>query len=793
MRNKLTIFILALLPILGVGQTITGTVDLSRYYTKAQVDSVINAAKLGVVTPPPVVTLPDCKQGPEIRTISDVTATGLKVVFHGVDVFGIDFKVNNAAGQTVSQGAIEPKSNTLLIPYTKQAPGSYTLILSGNTCKGTSSKAFTISGETGSIVEPPVIVVPPTEVPTGQARIIEQVIPFPGHMKLQKVKVQGGWLYSDTRKRSETGLREGFYIFYEVNGKRIVTDQLKDYFVSEKSRAVSITKSAFKNGITDWWRTSPTHGGDDANQGYFQPGHTYAARASDIIVVDNALFPSGYDPVNNQRVQWPDLVANTTAKESFIYVMPKGDTPLETMISKGVNRFSGQTLHSLGEPKNSQMIAAGYGYNEVPISPVIFSWTDKLGHDEWIGPRGRATEDMYRNGVLWKRKGETIDDWPFIWNRRYLLTPEGAQEPMTEEEGRYAGRLFGVDYPLNILETSEQSHAISSHWSFVRTFSDEWHKRLSERWAGTGKSILTAWNYFSDMGMNHSWGSAQDRKDAFRKDLSAWPENPMLPGRNLEKFTAYCVPMYFNFTSAGYETAYELALQYYVQKKTGKHCIVFPAETLENNPNGSVQWRMPDGKYYHKDKLPQDPSIIIAAGALSRIFCKALVPWAFHSYNTKRFGLYNYYIQQNWQQKGLWVPNGNAETQTADINTSNIIGDTPATTPSQGVTDNLAFGKDWAERVFAPTDGGTDEWLRYQMDAGAWVEPKNDWADDAIDAREAKRPLVFSRWKNGIISVLICNAGAQDADAHTIRFQVKGKEYERTIAGIVPHMENLSY
>ena len=487
------------------------------------------------------------------------------------------------------------------------------------------------------------------------------------------------------------------------------------------------------------------------------------------------IFPKEYDPYNDQLVQYSSILPNKSRDEKFIMHVPMGSDDIDVLIAKGINRFTKGNLFNLGEAETNVRIPDGLSYDDVPTAPILFGKSDVLGYDDWVDANGPST------------------NWPFIWNRRYYLTPPGATEPMTYEEGRNKGNQYGTHNALYIFETEEQSHALSYTWSCVKGWSETWHARINQTWGGTGKLILTAWNYFRDMGVNTGTGTPTDRKNLFRSPLSAWPSNPMLPGGNLELFTAYCVPMYFRSPNAGFGIGYNLALQYYVQKKTGKNCIVFPAHRNENNPNGITEWRMTEGKYYHRQKLPQDASLMLMAGALGRVFCKGIVPWGFGGRDTRPFRVNKYNIDQGWESPGLWVPDGNGETETADVNTSPALAYSDQVEPANGVLDNLLFGKYLADRTFGITEGGVDEWLRYRVDGGSWYEPVNDWADDAINADTNSAPLVFSRRKDGVISFLVCDPSADDCDAHTVEFEFGANTYVAEIAGRAPFMVNTTY
>lgn len=94
--------------------------------------------------------LPSCTAGPLILSVTNVTSTGLTFNFHGVNVFGIDWKILNSSGSVLRSNSFTA-SYPPIVPITFSAltDGNYNLVISGNTCSGGSNKEFTISTSTG--------------------------------------------------------------------------------------------------------------------------------------------------------------------------------------------------------------------------------------------------------------------------------------------------------------------------------------------------------------------------------------------------------------------------------------------------------------------------------------------------------------------------------------------------------------------------------------------------------------------------------------------------------------------
>lgn len=166
--KKLLIGLLVLISTFANGQKIDFDTLAGKSWVKSYFQSEIK--KLGNTTPvdpikpvdpvdPVVPSLDPCKEGPIIKSIFDVTTTGLRFQFHGVDVRGIEYEVKNSNGVRVSFGVLTPTSNILPVSYPGQVPGEYTLYIQGSTCKSNiSSVSFTV--KSAAVVVPPVIVPP---------------------------------------------------------------------------------------------------------------------------------------------------------------------------------------------------------------------------------------------------------------------------------------------------------------------------------------------------------------------------------------------------------------------------------------------------------------------------------------------------------------------------------------------------------------------------------------------------------------------------------------------------------
>ena len=147
---------------LGFGQiTITlpkNVVTESRL--KSFGDSLAKALEKPVIVPPVVVpdvpVLANCKEGPQVKKISNITPTSLLLQFHGVDVKELQVEIYNLTGFKVAEQSFNPTSNQVAVTYTPLPSGRYKLLIKGLSCNGQDTEEFTIADSGIGVVDPPV-------------------------------------------------------------------------------------------------------------------------------------------------------------------------------------------------------------------------------------------------------------------------------------------------------------------------------------------------------------------------------------------------------------------------------------------------------------------------------------------------------------------------------------------------------------------------------------------------------------------------------------------------------------
>jgi len=486
------------------------------------------------------------------------------------------------------------------------------------------------------------------------------------------------------------------------------------------------------------------------------------------IVLDSLPFyPPTYNP-ETQRVQWMDQIPKPAVIDpNFRWIMPRGENTLQELVDMGVTNFTRADMNQPGwdETQISAFRNKGYGYDDVPQTPTMFSLADRgQGASQWVSAPGTPVV------------------WPIIWNQRFWNTPPGATEPMSVEQGALRGQAYSAEHTVVIFENSEQDHAISSHWPFVKAWSEAWNAKVIARWPG--KKTLRAWNYFTGFGETIRYSTAAERKAFINSPVSSWVANPMLPGGNLETYNAVCFGVYLQAPDDVKHIGYDIIFQTLVARKANKELIVFEQPVHEWLPNNKRVWNLPEGKFYYQGKLNIAPGIGYAIALFGRVFAAAFASFGFGGKSTKPFKL-----DPQWHDQGFWVKAGDPEMQLTDISQSPVFGPRGSTQEvfaSGGQEDMSGFARWLWDRSFANVMGGTDSFLEFRVDGGAWRTMTGNFADDLINAFYGDGYFVFCRQLNNKYAYIVYNGKAEDSIRHKVEWKSNGQVLEGYISGTIP-------
>ncbi|GAB2798660.1 hypothetical protein GCM10027275_50320 [Rhabdobacter roseus] len=310
----------------------------------------------GLVVEPPVVVDPPsgldpCEAGPEIRSISSVTTTSLVVLFHGKNVFGLDFQILSG-GTVVRSGQLEPKSNLLTISYARLEPGTYTLRLVGNTCAGADSKTFPIPQETGYEPGPPPVVLDPVGDRTlASWRYIGRTDTT--YLDIELRRDGNRYLITD---RAAFPLRAGYEYWYTINGTIVKSGvPLKDYPYLSISGVLDVKKHHFVRGLDTPARWSSSSPGN----AWYKPDASYTWGPGSDVGGQSIILLEGGD--EQTGIPWLSLVPTWYQGDhtmSWPYRAPEGKVPSGKLlgfnarvvgISNALRRSRGET-HTTDDP-----------------------------------------------------------------------------------------------------------------------------------------------------------------------------------------------------------------------------------------------------------------------------------------------------------------------------------------------------------------------------------------------------------------------------------------------------------
>lgn len=839
--KKLITLVLLLVGAIASAQTIT--IDLSDYYTKKQVDSLLKVTK-------PPVELEPCKKGPKITSISKLTSESMTLKFDGEKVIELNTYIYDVdSTKLFAVQSFKPSGNELLLRYDKLVPGKYRVYVKGVSCSGIGDRIFTIS-DTSPPVEKPKC----TEGPI--AKGMDQVTPTGGVLEFHGIGV--------------TNLR------YTVSksGSAIISTGV----VEPKSAKVQIPfGSAQADGVYTIAITGDNCKSDTSKADF--PIKTTSPPPVTGKVVPKRMFTGKPENMNIQVTANPaggwvlNDLASVTPDENHIfwyginntivktreplknYPWP-ANTPLE--VWKAQPKLGTNDLEDWSEtrghfkPDAAQEFSDGDSYPQaifffqpsdsalveskqypqwMDFSPEITLPTGKV----WVMPVGdidsyefirskgvthiskyQFSGKPYEGTVL--REGRGYDEvpktpeqfsltsgtgvsnwvpkqsggrlpieaspvgWPSTWNEMYWgALRDGQTEPMSAEEGRKAADKYQTAMPLVVFENSEGNHAVGSQWPFIGTYYDRYAARMKAEWNPKGIDPLIAHNYYT--GFQSFTGNIDNDLALLRKPVDQWPANSFIQGGTLRSTTAVCFPYYLSSPDRTMGEAYKLIFASKIADAAGFKTIFFPQEFHEDRPNNFQEVRYDTGKFYSKNKKEYTPAELITMTALSLEFGSGTVPFGAWP---KTSAAFKFRREDHGNEGNLWLPNGATEYQRGPWSFPYYVDGGGEIWPNSIFEYGMAEGVRIYSQYFQPVHGGKEEWLEYRLDGGPWVKAANQYADDVINAQYGKRPIVRAKTLNNKTAVFYLWPYA-DTNLHTLEYKLNGKTYLRTVHSTIIH------
>ncbi|WP_149242597.1 hypothetical protein [Dyadobacter sp. 32] len=686
--------------------------------------------KAGPVTTEPVVVDPGlapCKEGPEIREVSNVTSTSLSALFHGVDITSIRWKITSETDENeLRSGVISPTSNTPGITFAPLAPGKYLLRFSGGNCKSAVTLkpfAFTIKSETSipPVIEGPGVpgVVTPEPSSVTPAWITRGM---PWHLNVEFSGNSGNWHISDSGKEKPD---DGYEFRYIVNGELLTqTDALKNYKY-ESNGPIRILKFQTKPGLEtlNKWSDSEnnyyysTTAGRPFSHNVTAALYTGVFKGGELGNFSNPI-PSGYN-TTLKNTQWADIVKFKLPK-GHVFHVNKGDAEtFQQQFAAGLTHASHYQLPWDNLDSVRLLKKAGLTYNSVP-RPEGFLGLNKVGADDWS-------------------KGYNKAWWP--------------KGPLDAQAATAKAAVVDLD-AVWIGETLEGDSYMPQNEDMWRHFYRQLRKRYEFEYGKKGIPYYICHNYFQ-LGMPGLNGNPEEEKALFRTPEKNQTLKVFLPGGTLADNNLIVTAVYLSAPDLQLRTLYNVIYEMALVKTLKMEGGIFLAGVHEWKPNNYLQVNYPEGDFYYGQKIPLDPNIIIGAAFLSQVYGKVYVDWG----DTGKSSTNKIDYNPPWSD-GLWFPNG--ATSPAS-NFPYFASSGPRKGAYSGSTDLSAFGVNLFAKTFGIVENGESRYLRFRIDGGAWITPgSQQYADEVVDAFHQKRGFVYSRTREGRTAWFYLNAYADN-------------------------------
>ncbi|WP_025763687.1 hypothetical protein [Dyadobacter tibetensis] len=676
-----------------------------------------------------------CEFGPKIMEILNVSPTGAHVTFHGVNVFGLNYKIYDRAGKLKTSADLQPKSSMIVIQYPILEEGTYKLILSGTSCDGKSEKEFVVNKATPYSNLRVQAANGPRWITTG----------MPEHLDLRFSGGPGNWMIHDV---SSPPLDEGYEWRYIINGALIKQETPLTSYQYQSNAPIRVLKMKTKKGLESVNRWS------DKVKNYFfstDAGKTFSNNVTSALYT--GIFPGQYPGFVNpipesynpdiKNTQWADIMAPIKLPKGHVFIVNRGETPVSTLLSKGVTHISHFQLPWENIKEVERLKHAGLTYFDV----------QRLENFLQLKPTNGA--DDYSNG----------------YNKRWW--PNG---PFDEATATSKADLVQPLDAVWIGETLENASWIQQDvpmWGW-------YYKRLRQRYeAEFGSRNIPYYichNYFQ-LGRDLITKGRQAAKDIIREPASQTGLQVYLKGGSLTNTNLITTAVYLGAPDAQLASLYQDVYDMVLNRRMGYEAGIFLAGFHEWKPNNLFRYEYPEGTFYTFNKLPVDPNVIQAYAFLSQIYGKVFVEWGGAGKQTlRRFSF-------EWA-KGLWYPHGSKEPQEGFPYYSNTNDYYSGYNAS---VDFSAFGLNLYAQTFAKVDGGKRQYLKFRIDNGPWIDPEQDYADEVVNAYYDRRGFVYSQSKGGQVAWFYLNSFA-DNRSHQLEVQLpNGSVRRKTVSSSGVH------
>ncbi|TKT89465.1 hypothetical protein [Dyadobacter frigoris] len=555
------------------------------------------------------------------------------------------------------------------------------------------------------------------------AKVLSHSLPY--HIKITITGSDKNWRFYDV---SNYPCPPGHKFRYRIAGENTLDVNQLDGYVYNSNSPVRILKGILKDGYNGLWDWADSNGitiHEDASPGF---SYNNSIAQTSIIFIGGTYdgfvnpIPDTFDPAVG-NVQYLDIAPAIQLPTDHAWIVQRGVYTIAQILAKGATHIPNGQL-DWGNADYATVIPAqrdaGITYSDVPLNNVI-----------WSMPRNESIPEQWVSNP----PGQ---GWPFIYNLQ--VWPNG---PLNEADSIGKANISPVvDHACHIGETEENWPAISSHWPMWGWFYTRCAERLTARFTNRGISWYMCHNYFH-IGYPDMFYlgrlSASDQKAAYNRPVTDWPATGFQPGGTLAATNTIAHAVYLGAPdkeSVMYDTVYLMG----ATKKYGKKSAIFAFLVHEWRPNNHQNVNYPDGTYYQSGKVPICPADTFNLGHLGHIHGNLTLEWGGASKSSHRE------IFAEYAQSPMFFPTGS--TELAPMPHFGRSGYYPYT----GLADIYNLGVKHFADLWKEVEGGTDAFLKYRLDGGAWITPSNTGMDEIIDAKDQRRGYVFSRRKSGKIA-----------------------------------------
>jgi hypothetical protein len=463
------------------------------------------------------------------------------------------------------------------------------------------------------------------------------------------------------------------------------------------------------------------------------------------------LIPANWDPTD-QLPHWLSISPDFTMPTGHVHFVQtaREDWTVAQTLQRGVTHWSRQGIGTEGGGEADFRAAnPNNEYNDVPRTREVFP----------------EAYPAVEGGPWW---------------------PNGI---FTYNQAKARGESYTIGPRLCIFEFGEGDDYVEEGNGMWAGFYDGLIPRYEAQMVVDGIQFFVCHNYFTRFGSNQSiyqlgQSSQASQQALYTSDPSTWPATLYHPGGNLSKTNLVVIDFYFNDPQALPKRVYQALFHTELLKKMGYFVGLFWFDVHEWFPGFAGMVNLPGGTFERSDKAPLDPSLQLLIPVLAHEYGEVSVEWGIYpKTSTDKTRIAPFYIDG----KDRYYPGGNQSNPQTYPDYA-YSGNTYQTLAY--LTDVPHFGIRAWQATGGQTVGGTNYYLRYRIDGGAWVEPVAN-KSDTVRAWYEQKWIVKARVLSGQMSICAFSLFADNL-SHTLEYQHptdSGITYTATVCGIKPHLD----